>query len=300
MTKHILHMLFTGKHASPFDVNMAADAGYDTIVPYTDVVADDVSALVQDCIFSRPPGSFSTTGMFFGGRDVNLATDMLNNAAATMFTPFEISLFADPNGAFTTSGALVALTQKHLSASGSALENKRVIIFGGGPVGVCTAVLVARLGAQPVLARLTAPSAQKRQALDAFLERYEVSAEHADAQSDEHKRELLAQADVIISTAKAGIEVLSPVLLENCRAKVAVDVNAVAPAGIAGVGVNDNGVEMDTVPGCLAIGALAIGNIKYKTQQGMLQAMNHTDKPLVLDFINAYGFAAMLVSGKST
>lgn len=295
MAKHILHMLFTGKHASPFDVNMAADAGYETIVPYTGVELDDVSALVQDCIFSRPPGSFSKTGMFIGGRDVNLATDMLKNAADAMFKPFEVSLFADPNGAFTTSGALVALTQKQLSESGTTLENKRVIIFGGGPVGVSAAVLLARLGAQPVLARLTSPSEQKRNALDTFLARYDVTAEHADAETDEQKRVLLEQADVIISSAKAGIEVLSQGLLEDCKAKVAADVNAVPPAGIAGVGVNDSGVAMTTIPDCLGIGALAIGNIKYKTQQGMLQAMNKTDKPLVLDFIDAHEFAAALV-----
>lgn len=296
MTTHILHMLFTGKHASPFDVNMAADAGYDTIIPYTDVALDDIPALVQDCIFSRPPASFSTTGMFIGGRDVNLATDMLKRGADAMVPPFEVSLFADPNGAFTTSGALVALTQKHLSATNATMDSKRVVIFGGGPVGVSAAVLVARLGGHPVLARLTAPSDAKRAALDTFLSRYDVTAEHADSQSDDEKRSLLEQADVIISTAKAGIEVLSADLLKNTKANVAVDVNAVPPAGIAGVGVHDSGVAMTTIPDCLGIGALAIGNIKYKTQQGMLEAMNNTQKPLVLDFIDAYEFAVKLVN----
>ena len=37
--KHILHMLTPLKHMSPFDVNMALDAGYDAAIPYTNVDA---------------------------------------------------------------------------------------------------------------------------------------------------------------------------------------------------------------------------------------------------------------------
>jgi methylene-tetrahydromethanopterin dehydrogenase len=33
----ILHMLSPQKHMSPFDVNMAADAGWKVIVPYINV-----------------------------------------------------------------------------------------------------------------------------------------------------------------------------------------------------------------------------------------------------------------------
>ncbi|MGB8515750.1 MAG: methylene-tetrahydromethanopterin dehydrogenase N-terminal domain-containing protein, partial [Pseudolabrys sp.] len=53
--KHILHMLTPLRHISPFDVNMALDAGYDAAIPYTEVTLGDVSGLVQDAMFSRPP-----------------------------------------------------------------------------------------------------------------------------------------------------------------------------------------------------------------------------------------------------
>ena len=33
----ILHMLAPDKHMSPFDVNMAADAGFKVIIPYINV-----------------------------------------------------------------------------------------------------------------------------------------------------------------------------------------------------------------------------------------------------------------------
>ena len=55
--KNILHMVTPLKHISPFDVNMAVDAGYDVVFPYTDVKLEEISGLVQDAIFSRRPGS---------------------------------------------------------------------------------------------------------------------------------------------------------------------------------------------------------------------------------------------------
>ena len=41
------------ENVSPFDVNMACDAGYDAIIPYTNVTLPDIKSLVQDAIFSR-------------------------------------------------------------------------------------------------------------------------------------------------------------------------------------------------------------------------------------------------------
>ena len=55
MPKNILHMLTPHKHVSPFDVNQALDAGYDSVTPYEEVTIEEVADLVQDVIFSRPP-----------------------------------------------------------------------------------------------------------------------------------------------------------------------------------------------------------------------------------------------------
>lgn len=297
MAKKIMHLLFTGKHGSPFDINMAADAGYEVVVPYTDVAVGDVADLVQDAIFSRPPGYCSHSGIFIGGSDVNLAADMLQTAQSAMFNPFELSVMADPNGAYTTSGALFALARHHLIASGKQLDGQRVVIFGGGPVGVCTAVLASRSGAQAVLARLTPGTPAKLDAMKTFLARYDASAEFVSAESTSDKSEVLQSADVIVSTAKAGIEVLDSQLLEkHCSAAVALDVNAVPPAGVAGVGVNDNGQAMKHATECLGVGALAIGNIKYKTQQALLKKMLSAEKVEILDFLDAYDAASTLVA----
>ena len=79
----ILHMFSPQKHMSPFDVNMAADAGYKVIVPYINVTLEEVTPLVQDAIFSRPPEYGKRTGVFIGAtglgwqRDAGLRLDHL-------------------------------------------------------------------------------------------------------------------------------------------------------------------------------------------------------------------------------
>lgn len=50
------------------------------------------------------------------------------------------------------------------------------------------------------------------------------------------------------------------------------------------------------LPGCNAVGvgALAIGDIKYKTEAGLFKQMLTSDKPLSLDFRHAYAMAKQL------
>ena len=94
----ILHMISPQKHVSPFDVNMAADAGFEVIATYGEVGPKDVAGLVQDMIFSRAPKDARRTALFIGGRDAGLALDMLKAAKKAMMPPFAISVFADPSG----------------------------------------------------------------------------------------------------------------------------------------------------------------------------------------------------------
>src|ERR1700756_5797434 len=94
--KYILHMVTPLKHMSPFDVNMALDAGYDAVIPYTEVTPDEVAGLVQDAMFSRSPKDGAKTCVFIGGKNAIAALDMLEIAKKAMVPPFVISVFADP------------------------------------------------------------------------------------------------------------------------------------------------------------------------------------------------------------
>jgi methylene-tetrahydromethanopterin dehydrogenase len=146
MTRSILHMLSPLKHMSPFDVNMAADAGFDVIVPYTAVTLAEVGPLVQDTIFSRAPQDGTRTGLFIAGKNAELALDMVDAAKQAFVPPFQVHVFADPAGSFTTGAGLVAVVAKVLREKfGKGLDDRHVVIFGGtGVVAFCAAVLVAQ------------------------------------------------------------------------------------------------------------------------------------------------------------
>lgn len=290
--RKILHMLSPATNVSPFDANMAADAGYETILPYTGVGSDEVADLVQDAIFSRPPKNAGSTGVFIGGWDVNEAAAMFGKARKAMVPPFELSVFADPNGAYTTSAAMAALVEHCLKKSdGNGLKGRQIKIFGGGPVGLCAAVLLAQQKAKPTLVRLT--KSAKKDSADRFAERYEVEISSVNGQTDEQKVEAVQDADVIIASAKAGICVVPKTVLDTASAlKAVADVNAVPPAGIDGVNAMDNGAELAVSGGTVAaIGALAIGKIKYDVQHGLFKRMMESDEVQFIDFPEAYEFA---------
>ena len=149
MAKNILHMMTPLAHMSPFDVNMAIDAGYDATVSYTNVALDEITGLVQDAMFSRSPRDATRTGVFIGGKDALLALDMLDAAGQALLKPFEISLFADPAGSFTTAAAMIAVVEKTLrEKKGRELHGAAVSVFGAtGVVGTASGVIAALEGA---------------------------------------------------------------------------------------------------------------------------------------------------------
>src|SRR5258706_15815078 len=96
--QYILHMFTPGRQISPFDVNMAVDAGYQVVVPYGEVGPDNVAAMTQDAIFSRGPKGCRYTGLFIGGRDGIWAAPLLHLGAKGMGGPFPVAAFARPSG----------------------------------------------------------------------------------------------------------------------------------------------------------------------------------------------------------
>ncbi|MGZ8189663.1 MAG: NAD(P)-dependent methylenetetrahydromethanopterin dehydrogenase [Methylococcaceae bacterium] len=291
--RSILHMLDPMPHNSPFDINMAMDAGFDVLMPYSNVKLDSVYGLTQDAIFSRGPAGVKLTGIFIGGRDLGLAMDMLSASQQAMVPPFEVSVFADPSGAFTTAAALVACIEKELKTKhGKELKDCNALVFGGtGPVGIATGVIASLAGADTALVdHLSINTAED--VAKAYNRRFACTLKGACASSEAEKAQLVASADIIFCTAKAGIQVLSATVLKEARQlKVAGDVNAVPPLGIEGIKRNDSGVALQhaiNAEGAVGVGALAIGNVKYKLQHTLLKLMLETDKPLYLDFREAF------------
>ena len=295
---YILHMFTPGPQMSPFDVNMAADAGYQVIVPYCHVTAEGVTALVQDAIFSRGPKGAARTGLFLGGRDVLLADDMLQRARKAMFPPFQVSLCADPSGAYTTAAAMVACTEAALrQGGGNGLAGAQVLLLGGtGPVGRVAAVLCARHGARAVLGSRKESSAQE--VAQATGARFGVSLQGAGTGTPQDLREALGRADVVMAVAAPGVQVAGEEDLAAAkRLRVAVDINAVPPSGLAGVAAKDDGKPLAGTD-AVGIGALAVGNVKYQVQHRLLTRMRESEKPVAFGFDEAFAEARAVVAEK--
>jgi methylene-tetrahydromethanopterin dehydrogenase len=295
--KSILHMLSTLKHMSPFDVNMALDAGFDAAIPYTNVTLDEVTALVQDAMFSRAPSAALRTGIFFAGRDAILALDMLDAAKKALLKPFEISLFADPYGSFTTAGAMVAFVEKVLrEKKNRELKGAKIVVYGAtGVVGFSSAVIAALEGAEVTIVGYSGLERVVAQAAE-IEKRFGVKVTPADGSTPEQVRKLLIDAEIALCAARAGVQVLSKEDLAAAKSLlIAADVNAVPPLGVEGVALHDKGVELAPT-GVLGIGALAIGDIKYGAEAGLFKQMTTSDKPLCLDFRHAFALARQLLA----
>jgi methylene-tetrahydromethanopterin dehydrogenase len=298
--RSILHMLDPMPNNSPFDVNMAMDAGFDVLMPYNNVKLDSVYRLTQDAIFSRGPTGVKRTGIFIGGRDLGLAIDMLDTCKQAMVPPFEVSVFADPSGAFTTAAALVACVEKELKIKhDKELKDCKALVFGGtGPVGIATGIIASLAGAETALVdHLLLDTATD--VANAYNRRFGSTLTGACASSDADKARLISDVDIIFCAAKAGIQVLSSAVLKEAkRLRVAGDVNAVPPLGIEGIKRSDLGkplLHANNAQNAVGVGALAVGNVKYQLQNEMLKLMLETDKPLYLDFREAFNKARDLV-----
>ena len=299
----ILHMLTTAKNLSPFDVNMALDAGWVSAIPYTNVEPSEVQGLVQDAIFSRSQKSLKKTAIFIGGRDTKQAMDMLKAARHAMVPSFgfEVSVFADPSGAFTTAAGMVAAVEKELITKfNTTLEGKNVLALGGtGPVGQAAAVIAAQAGAN---VRIIGRQLEKAQNVaEMCSEEFGEGKISITAGADADKADYIKTADVVFATGAAGIELLSAALIASApQLKVAADVNAVPPAGIAGVDAFANGTAIaGSTSGAVGVGALAIGQVKYQTQNRLLKQMLETDKPVYLHFEHAFTMARAYIQASA-
>ncbi|TCT04712.1 NAD(P)-dependent methylenetetrahydromethanopterin dehydrogenase [Aquabacter spiritensis] len=285
----ILHLISPLPQVSPFDVNMAIDAGFAHVAPYPGVTLEAVRGLTQDMMFSRPPAAARRTGLFIGGKDAGLALDMADAARAALLPPFEISIFPDPSGAFTTAAAMIALVER---AAGG-LVGAEIQVFGAtGVVGGMAGVVAAMAGGRVTLVSHRDLAAVTGKAAD-FSHRFGVSLACAAAPDAAAKATLLPRAEILLCAGAAGVEILSQAQLSAAgRLKVAADVNAVPPAGIAGL---DPHARAAPLPHGVGIGALAIGALKSRLQHALLTRMRVGETATFLGIEAVFACARELV-----
>jgi methylene-tetrahydromethanopterin dehydrogenase len=291
----ILHFLTPLRNLSPFDVNMAIDTGF-AVAGYTSIELKDVAGLTQDAMFSRVPDDAAKTVLFIGGRDAMMALDMAAAARKAMFPPFQVSVFADPSGAFTTAAAMVAVAEKKLSETGGRLEGAKVVVFGAkGVVGGVVGVIAAEAGAEVTLVGYDKTPVVPQKA-EEFEKRFGKRFKVVDGSTQAGRRAALAEADVALVAARAGVQVLSGEELKSARRlKVVADANAVPPAGVEGLAAKADGVAIGQA--AIGVGALAIGNVKFRLQRKLLRRLHEANKAEFIDLHDAFVVARELVAG---
>jgi methylene-tetrahydromethanopterin dehydrogenase len=193
---------------------------------------------------------------------------------------------------------MVAEVERLLKASNHAgLQGLKVLVYGIGPVGVCTAVLAAGAGAQVTIASHNS-EVRARSVAAMCQARFGAIMRGVCAADSEQKRSILADCQVLLACGKVGVRLFSRDELGSAgQLLVAADVNAVPPEGVEGVGAMDRGTALLAGSGrALGVGALAIGNIKFKVQRGLFEKMRSAERPVYFDFRDAFRLARELAS----
>ncbi len=261
----ILIQLDSDPHPSVFDRVVAIDAGADEVFAYGGVTLESVRDKVHGAIFTRGPKDLKRTAFFIGGSDVAAGERLLEEARKHMIPQFglRVSILLDANGANTTAAAAVRVAGKHLD-----LQGAPVLVLGAtGPVGQRVVRLLARQGADVrVGSRQKARSAAVCEAIRARVEGARV--EPVGTATPQELAEALTGRTLVVAAGAAGAVLLPKAARTACPTlKVAIDLNAVPPLGIEGVGVTDKAVEQD---GVVCYGAVGVGDTKMKVHKAAI------------------------------
>lgn len=276
----ILLCLDTDPQPSVFDAVVAIDAGVDQLLRHGGVQADAVRDLVYGAMFTRGPAELKNTAIFIGGSDVAAGEQLLAKVRDCFFGPMRVSVLLDSNGANTTAAAAVLCARKHLSLAGQTVT----VLAATGSVGRRVVRLLARERANVrVRSRQLARAQQVCDELRKVIPDAQCEAHGASGEAS--LRESLAGAAAVIAAGAPGIELLPEHVRAECnQLKVAIDLNAVPPAGIGGILPGDKAVERG---GQICYGAIGVGGLKMKLHKGAIRRLFEAND-LVLDAEQIY------------
>jgi methylene-tetrahydromethanopterin dehydrogenase len=279
---YLLFYLDTDVKASPFDICMSYDVGYDAVIPYENVTPEDANIIVQDALFSRGPKGVKHTAFLIGGKNAERAEDVFKAVKDAMFPPFKTSIIVDPAGAYTTAAAMVAKAESALLASKlGELKDKTCAILGTGAVGQIAAVLLAKLGCSVMIVSLNPKRVDGKEHAEnvarLLAKDHGVQVQGIFAPTPASKIEILKKADVVMCAGIRGVRLIDKEMLNEVKhIKVILDINAVPPFGVEGIELKDDMKEM--MPGIFTIGALTVGNLKHKLEKEILKEARSNGK----------------------
>jgi len=279
---YLLFYIDTDVKASPFDICMAYDVGYNAVIPYENVNPEDARNITQDALLSRGPKGVKHTAFLIGGKDAERAEEVFQAVKDSMFPPFKTSIIIDPAGAYTTAAAMVAKAEDALVENKlGELKDKTCAILGTGAVGQIAAVLLAKMGCKVMIASLNPKRADGKEHAESIArllaKDHGVQVQGIFAPTPASKVEIIEKADVIMCAGVKGVRIIDKEMLKSIKnMKVLLDINAVPPFGIEGIELKDDMREM--LPGIFVIGALTVGDLKHKTEKEILREARNNGK----------------------
>lgn len=276
MTKSkILIQFDSDPHASVFDAVVAVDAGVEQLLQYAALETTEVRDLTHGAMFTRGPQDLHQTAIFIGGSNVAKGEELLAAVKRCFFGPMRVSVLLDANGANTTAAAAVIAAARHLNLA----ETTATVLAATGPVGQRVARLLAGQGATVRLASRSAErAAEVCEKLSSKLPTAKLSA--VQTTNAQETAQAIEGAQLVIAAGAAGIELLSKESREAAKAlKVAIDLNAVPPVGLAAVDAGDKAKDHN---GVICYGALGVGGTKMKIHRAAIQQL-FTANNLILD-----------------
>ena len=281
--KKILIQLDTDQHPSAFDAIAAYDADVDVVAGYGDITPDNLRDVVQGAIFPRGPDGLANTAFWVGGSKVRDGEAVFDAARKLFFKPFTPSIMLDSDGSNTTAAAAVARVRGAVTLKGS-----RAAVIGVGPVGLRTAELLRREGAEVTMFTFP-PDAMKggHRRASGIPVAQEAGFEVVEPASSDELDAALAGHAVVFAAGPAGTQILRRSGWAQEGMRVVVDYSAAEPVGVEDV---DRGDSLDEDDGVLKLGALAVGGPKMKLQKACIRAMFET-KGTVLDLDGVYDVA---------
>jgi hypothetical protein len=261
--KKILIQLDTDPHPSVFDRVVAVDAGADELFSYGGVEPDGVRDLVYGAIFTRGPKDLQNTAVFVGGTDLPKAEKILAAARAAFFGPMRVSLMLDCGGCNTTAAAAVLCARKQID-----LKRASALVLGAtGPVGQRAVRLLALEGAHVRV------GSRSRDRAASVCDRLSADIPHAGLEpvatgAGAALTSALEGIGLVIAAGAEGVQLLPADARKACTSlQVAIDLNAVPPAGIEGIEATDKAADRE---GVRAYGAIGVGGTKMKIHKAAL------------------------------
>ncbi|MEQ8789711.1 MAG: methylenetetrahydromethanopterin dehydrogenase [Pirellulaceae bacterium] len=282
----VLVQLDPDAHASVFDSVVAVDSGVDHLLTHAGVEPTQVRDLVHGAMFTRGGDDLRRTAIFIGGSNVAAGEALLKQTLDCFFGPMRVSVMLDASGANTTASAAVLAAGQHVK-----LKDATVLVLGAtGPVGQRVVRLLAEEGAA---VRVGSRSVERAQSVcDA------VSGKLADAKltpvsagSSAEAGAALDGCTVVIAAGAAGVELLAEKEFAAASLQVAIDLNAVPPAGIAGIAVTDKAARHGDV---ICYGAIGVGGLKMKIHKAAVKQLFKANDQ-VLDAVEIYNLGRQLL-----